>query len=283
MSEKILQNTIEKLENFANWIELLAESRIRIDAFLNTKGTTEEGLNQDLKEERRLKKEFELEKQKKTLAETQRDKIAELAEVTVFMGINNFKWLGNNTKCRAPALYDDYKNQIDLVADIRSNTNAEIETESDINLVGFSIDVTTGSTTETDKANKLRSKIEEGKPLLLKYSEAEIKTNDGVKIIREINRALPTVVVYVDPKIVQDIEFFMVDDNADGLKSLMSDLRINVVKQILEQLREYHSKFKQKGMVKMEELYSKSISRLEETIVSLGINSQVNRSYAGAK
>ena len=153
------------------------------------------------------------------------------------------KWIADNVSVRKASRFDDCKNGVDAIA--------EIKEPSETNYLALALDATHGNSV-TNKLTRIKEQIEKGKMSEVKYYQSL----DGS--FRGKLKRIPRVVIGADRNKVMELAALWVEGKEDELSN--HPVQFQVLEEIILQLETYANYAQSLGKAKVAENYRKQLA-----------------------
>jgi hypothetical protein len=241
--ESKIFSDLEKDDSYRKARETLASEAIDIETFVDLYG--EDNVARDQTYVERMEREF---KRTKTSEQAEFGELAAVFEAIILEQTELNEWLGPDTDTIKTSRYDDIKNGVDSIAEIR-------ETESAASYLALAIDVTFNADTRR-KLDRIQKEIETGELARVKYFASE-----HMNIRGELSR-MPRVVIGADKETVKELSRLWLErDNKELAKHW---IQFQIIEEVLMQLKIFRRYARKIGKEDVVEVYDKAITLVEE-------------------
>lgn len=207
------------------------------------RGDYGDGVGKDIEEVERLKRIYDSES---TEAEKEMHKYAELMEAMLVEFLNTSEWLGEETHALKTTNFDDYKNKIDIIAEMTNKSGYKKQ-------LGLAIDASFAKDLD-GKFKEIRDMIKAGKLSEVKYFKSD---NYSGRL-----RNIPRVVVGVSLDTVKELASMWEKGDMEGIRNHSAQHQIldEMILQ-LEAFEKYAIKYSQ---LEVAGVYRESCKTLKE-------------------
>lgn len=257
--ERFLQQQAEKKEsnqNFNNrhYLDELLEmaqkaneiDRIEHDDFIDLYGQEAVKTDTDW-----VEKQKDLHQQKNSPSEIWHKKVADILEAILHHQIEANNYFGENVWTIKTCDYDDFRNHIDSILEIRHPD------QKSANYSGIALDVTSASQPNRlmNKVNRILSKIKQGKLAKIKYFQSDFLNIRGEK------SNVPLFVIGCDLKHTEELAKLWYNDQQKTLAQ--HPIQVLLLKQITQQAQLYRDYAQQNNQPAIAEIYQQILDEFE--------------------
>jgi hypothetical protein len=279
--ERFLQQQAEKKENNQNfnnkhYLDELLEmaqkaneiDRIEHDDFIDLYGQEAVKTDTDWVEQQK-----DLHQQKNSPSEIWHKKVADILEAILHHQIEANNYFGGNVWTIKTCDYDDFRNHIDSILEIRHPD------QKSANYSGIALDVTSASQPSRlmNKVNRILSKIKQGKLAKIKYFQSDFLNIRGEK------SNVPLFVIGCDLKHTEELAKLWYNDQQKTLAQ--HPIQVLLLKQITQQAQLYRDYAQQNNQPAIAEIYKqildefKTITTEREAIITEIEKNPKNRDF----
>lgn len=210
-------------------------------------------IDADLQETERIKKDIEARQDEENL---RMKKFATILEAIIHVQAELNEWFGKNANSIRPTEYDDIKNGVDEIIEIRP------ETESASHLA-LAIDVTFGSRI-AEKLKEIKTEIMAGKLTRIKYFKSEETGYRG-----ELNK-VPKVVISVHMSTLNELADYWM--NRKNKKLAEHGVQLQILEEIKMQLEIFDEFAEKQNKPELAAIYKRSLAIINRIIFEKELN-----------
>ncbi len=210
------QLTLDKA--FEKAKSIIEEAEIKPEDFSDVYGTDE--IRNDVQYVERMEREFE---DRETLEQKKHKKLATVFEAIVHEHAELSEWFGPDAETIKPSRYDDIKNGVDTIAELKEGGKS-------VTHLAMGIDVTFSHDAEK-KFKRIKQEIENGTLAEVKYFHSEYMG------VRERLPNVPRVVIGADEKTIRELSAMWLEGRKRELGN--HPIQFQILEEIADQLKVY--------------------------------------------